>query len=135
MRRFAIFALLFAFVSMLGAADKKHRTKLQIEMQKFAAAMDLMQKGILYNCKECIDDGADRILKNVKVLEKVDVKHFLPEKQKYAYKFAQKTARLIDMYARDVKESFAAGNMDDVINDHTQILRQCNSCHMRIRGW
>ena len=135
MRRFAIFALLFAFVSMLGAADKKHRTKLQIEMQKFAAAMDLMQKGILYNCKECIDDGADRILKNVKVLEKVDVKHFLPEKQKYAYKFAQKTARLIDMYARDAKESFAAGNMDDVINDHTQIIRQCNSCHMRIRGW
>jgi len=117
------------------AADKRGRTKMQTQMQKFAAAMELIQKGILYNCKECIDDGADRILKDVKLLEKVDVKHFLPQNQKYAYKFAQKTARLIDMYAKDIKESFAAGNMDDVINDHSQILRQCNSCHMRIRGW
>ncbi|BCD61187.1 hypothetical protein NitYY0826_C0020 [Nitratiruptor sp. YY08-26] len=116
-------------------ADKKGRTKLQIEMQKFAAGMDLLQKGILYNCKECLDDGSDRILENIKVLEKVDVKHFLPENQKYAYKFAQKTARLIEMYAKDIKESFAKGNMDDVMNDHAQILRQCNSCHIRIRGW
>jgi len=135
MKRSILFVGAFIFALSLQAADKQHRTKLQIEMQKFAAALDLMQKGILYNCKECIDDGADRILQNVKTLEKVDVKHFLPEKQKYAYKFAQKTARLIEMYARDAKESFAQGNMDDVINDHTQILRQCNSCHMRIRGW
>ncbi len=116
-------------------AAEKGRTKMQIEMQKFAAAMELIQKGILYNCKECIDDGADRIIQDVKLLEKVEVKHFLPKNQKYAYKFAQKTARLIDMYAKDIKEAFAAGNMDDVINDHSQILRQCNSCHMRIRGW
>ncbi|BAF69154.1 conserved hypothetical protein [Nitratiruptor sp. SB155-2] len=108
---------------------------MQIEMQKFAAGMELMQKGILYNCKECLDDGADRILKNIKVLEKVDVKHFLPESQKYAYKFAQKTAKLIEMYAKDAKEAFAKGNMEDVMNDHAQLLRQCNSCHMRIRGW
>ncbi len=127
-------ALLVCSVALLFGAQKG-KTKLQIEMQKFAAGMDLIQKGILYNCKECLEDGADRILKDVKVLEKVDVKHFLPENQKYAYKFAQKTASLIEMYAKDIKEAFAAGNMDDVINDHSQILRQCNSCHMRIRGW
>ena len=119
----------------LNAGEKDKRTKLQIEMQKFAAAVELIQKGILYNCQECIDDGADRILSNIKVLERVDVKHFLPQKQKYAYKFVQKTARLIEMYARDINESFKAGNMDDVMNDHAQIIRQCNSCHMRIRGW
>ena len=127
--------VLLALGAALLFAAPKGKSKLQVEMQKFAAGMDLLQKGILYNCKECIDDGADRILKNVKTLEKVDVKHFLPENQKYAYKFAQKTASLIEMYAKDIKEAFAAGNMDDVINDHTQLLRQCNSCHMRIRGW
>ncbi len=125
--------VVFGAALLFGAP--KGKSKLQVEMQKFAAGMDLLQKGILYNCKECLDDGADRILKNIKVLEKVDVKHFLPENQKYAYKFAQKTASLIEMYAKDIKEAFAAGNMDDVINDHTQLLRQCNSCHMRIRGW
>ncbi len=129
---FVPFSLLLIFSLF---ADTKGRTKMQIEMQKFAAGMELIQKGILYNCKECIDDGAERILKNIKVLEKVDVKRFLPKKQKYAYKFAQKTASLIEMYAKDAKESFAQGNIDDVINDHTQLLRQCNSCHMRIRGW
>jgi hypothetical protein len=128
-----IVLLLCGAALLFGA--QKGKSKLQIEMQKFAAGMDLIQKGILYNCKECLDDGADRILKDVKMLEKVDVKHFLPENQKYAYKFAQKTASLIEMYAKDIKEAFAAGNMDDVINDHSQILRQCNSCHMRIRGW
>lgn len=127
--------LMVAVAAGIVFAAPKGKTKLQIEMQKFAAGMDLLQKGILYNCKECLDDGADRILKDIKVLEKVDVKHFLPENQKYAYKFAQKTASLIEMYAKDIKEAFAAGNMDDVINDHSQILRQCNSCHMRIRGW
>ena len=133
MKRVVVIALIFG-VTLFGA-DKKGRTKLQIEMQKFSAGVELIQKGILYNCKECLDDGADRILKNIKVLEKVDVKHFLPENQKYAYKFAQKSARLIEMYAKDAKASFAAGNMDDVINDHNQIIRQCTSCHMRIRGW
>ncbi|BCD67159.1 hypothetical protein [Nitratiruptor sp. YY09-18] len=135
MKKVALFLGAIFMALSVQAADHKGKSKLQIEMQKFAAALDMLQKGILYNCKECIDDGADRILKNVKVLEKVDVKHFLPEKQKYAYKFAQKTARLIELYAKDAKESFAQGNMDDVINDHSQIIRQCNSCHMRIRGW
>jgi len=129
-------ALLVGVVAgVVALAAPEGKSRLQIEMQKLAAGMDLIQKGILYNCRECLEDGADRILKDIKALQRVEVKHFLPENQKYAYKFVQKTGSLIEMYAKDIKEAFAAGNMEDVINDHSQILRQCTSCHTRIRGW
>ncbi len=131
-----IIVLLSLLSIVLYAGGNAQRIK---EMKIFSAAVELIQKGILYNCKECIDDGADRILKNIKLLEEVkDVKEFLPQNQKYAYKFAQKTAKLIEMYAKDLKDQAKNPNninMRDAINDYTQIITQCTSCHMRVRGW
>jgi len=134
MKKLIVSMLFFSVLSWAG--ENAQRVK---EMKIFSAAVELIQKGILYNCKDCIDDGADRVLKNIKLLEEIkDVKEFLPKEQKYAYKFAQKTAKLIEMYAKDLKDQAVDPkniNMQDVINDYSQIIVQCTSCHMRVRGW
>ncbi|SFP91428.1 hypothetical protein [Hydrogenimonas thermophila] len=105
------------------------------DMHKMAGGMKLIQNGFLYRCPEhsCLIDGAERILGVVKTLETQEMKDFLPEDQKYAYKFGQKSARMIELYAKDLIDSAKSNNMDDALEDYNQILRQCASCHLRLR--
>ena len=105
------------------------------DMHKMAGGMKLIQNGFLYRCKnhECMIDGAKRILDVVKTLETQEMKDFLPEDQKYAFKFGQKSARMIELYAKDLIDSAKTNNMDDALEDYNQMLRQCTSCHLRLR--
>ena len=59
----------------------------------------------------------------------------MPKHQSYAVKFAKKRANMIKMYANDLVESVKNGDIDDALEDYHQILRQCTSCHSRIRPW
>jgi len=115
-----------------GEYSKADRIK---DMHKMAGGMKLIQNGFLYRCKdhECIIDGAERILSVVKTLETQEMKDFLPKEQKYAFKFGQKSARMIELYAKDLIDSAKSNNMDDALEDYNQILRQCFSCHLRLR--
>jgi cytochrome c556 len=61
------------------------------------------------------------------------MKYFLPTQQKYAYKFGEKSAKMIELYVNDLNESIKAKNTQDALEDYNQILRQCNSCHIRLR--
>jgi len=105
------------------------------DMHKLAAGMKLIQNGFLYRCPKhsCIIDGAERILEVIKTLETQEMKDFLPKDQKYAFKFGQKSARMIELYAKDLIDSAKSNNMDDALEDYNQMLRQCASCHLRLR--
>ncbi len=132
----AAFALGTMLVGSLNAAEKPDpRLELMKEMRTMMDAMEQIQRGGLYSSSEEMKLGVKKLQGTLKSLESEEVKVILPKDQVYAYKFAQKTAHMLRLYSDDLITSIDAGRMDDALEDYTQLLRQCTSCHIRIRNW
>lgn len=130
------FLLILLATSLLPLFAREYTKSDRIrDMHTMAGGMELIQKGFLYRCpkKSCFKDGAKRILGVVETLKTQEMKDFLPEEQAYAYKFGEKTAKMIELYAKDLIESVNHNQMDDAAEDYYQMFRQCNSCHLRLR--
>lgn len=117
------------------ASERVHRTMLMKDMRSMLDAMEDIQKGGLYSSTEDMKAGVKKLQGTLKVLESDEIKFILPKDQVYAYKFAQKTASMLRLYSDDMVASIEAGRMDDALEDYTQLLKQCTSCHIRIRNW
>ena len=136
MRSFITFALFCLIgLNLLQAQSDDKKARLMTEMKTMLEAMEEIQSGGLYSCGDCMKKGVQKLQGALKSLESEDVKEILPEGQEYAYKFAQKTARMLTLYSSDLVASIEANRMDDALEDYTQLLRQCTSCHIRIRNW
>jgi len=123
-------------MSAIGA-DKNtdHRSVLMRDMRTMLDAMEQIQRGGLYSSTEDMKAGVKKLQGTLKTLESEEVKWILPKDQKYAYQFAQKTAGMLRLYSSDIVTSIDAGRMDDALEDYNQLLKQCTSCHIRIRNW
>lgn len=120
----------------LNAADKKDpRLELMKDMRTMLDAMEQIQRGGLYSSTDEMKAGVKKLQGTLKSLESEEVKVILPKDQVYAYKFAQKTASMLRLYSDDMITSIEAGHMDEALEDYTQLLKQCTSCHIRIRNW
>jgi hypothetical protein len=42
---------------------------------------------------------------------------------------------MLHLYSDDMIISIESGHMDDALEDYSQLLKQCTSCHIRIRNW
>ncbi|MFA5215574.1 hypothetical protein [Sulfuricurvum sp.] len=122
-------------VLSLNAAEKDHRTMLMKDMRSMLEAMEIIQRGGLYSSTEEMKLGVKKLQGTLKVLESEEIKFILPKDQVYAYKFAQKTASMLRLYSDDMITSIEAGHMDEALEDYNQLLKQCTSCHIRIRNW
>ncbi|MGW8168986.1 MAG: hypothetical protein ACWGHH_03175 [Sulfurovaceae bacterium] len=128
--------LLGAFVSVINADETKDpRSILMEDMRTMLESMEQIQRGGLYSSKDDMEAGVKKLQGTIKSLESENVKYILPKDQKYAYAFAQKSAKMLRLYSDDLLVSVKNGHMDDALEDYTQLLRQCTSCHIRIRNW
>lgn len=118
-----------------NAAAKDPRLELMQDMRTMMDAMEQIQRGGLYSSTDEMKAGVKKLQGTLKSLEGEEVKVILPKDQVYAYKFAQKTAQMLRMYSDDMVTSIEAGRMDNALDDYTQLLKQCTSCHIRIRNW
>jgi cytochrome c556 len=132
---FAASSLLAAEKTVIDSKEKVHRTMLMKDMRSMLDAMEEIQKGGFYSSTEDMKTGVKKLQGTLKVLESNEIKFILPKDQVYAYKFAQKTASMLRLYSDDMIASIEAGRMDDALEDYTQLLKQCTSCHIRIRNW
>jgi cytochrome c556 len=131
---FAVGTLLFA--SLEAAAPKKDpRMELMEDMRIMMDAMEQIQRGGMYSSPDEMKEGVKKLQGTLKSLEGEEVKAILPKDQVYAYKFAQKSAQMLRMYSDDLIASVEAGKVDHALDDYTQLLKQCTSCHIRIRNW
>ncbi len=119
----------------INAAEKDHRSMLMKDMRTMLESMEQIQRGGLYSSPDEMKAGIKKLQGTLKSLEGDDVKWILPKDQKYAYQFAQKTASMLRLYSNDMVASIDAGRMDDALEDYNQLLKQCTSCHIRIRNW
>ena len=117
------------------AAEKYTKVDRIKDMLTMADAMERIQKGILFRCTDdkCIPDGVKTIKKVLHTIEKVDPKDFLDEEQIVAHKFAKKTRVMLEMYLDEMEDELRRGNPDEVIHNYSLALRQCTSCHLRLR--
>jgi cytochrome c556 len=130
---FVLLTMLLLIVPL--SANQTQRTKLSSDMRSMLAAMELIQKADFYNDHVMMKNGVKNLKNGLESLRSSDAKKYLPKNQAYADKFAQKRAKMIDMYADDILSSLKDKNMDDALEDYTQILKQCTSCHSRIRSY
>ena len=118
--------------SSLSASDATTE-KLKTTMRGMLSSMELIQKGGFYSDPGMMKSGVTTLKKQISLLDAKNAKTYLPKDEKYAYKFASKREKMIVMYADDIVESLENNNMEDALEDYSQILRQCSSCHLRIR--
>lgn len=109
--------------------------EISTDMRTMLHAMEEIQKAGFYNDTEGMKKGVAKLKSGLQSLITTDAKSYLPDDQAYANKFAQKRARMIEMYANDLVESVKNNKLDEALVDYTQILNECTSCHIRIRNW
>jgi len=127
------FMLLLLSVGL--SANETDRAKLASDMRTMIAAVELIQKGGFYSKPEMMRKGVEKLKKGLVSLESTDASKYLPESKSNAAKFANKRARMIEMYADDLVASVNENNMDEALEDYVQIVKQCSSCHLRIRPY
>ena len=125
--------LLITLLAFLPVGASQKQNILAEDMRTMLSAMEAIQKGGFYNCTSCMEEGVMQLKKGLGSIKSIDAKSFLPEHEAYAYKFAQKQAKMIEMYANDLIDSLKRGDMQEAQNDYSLILQQCTSCHLRIR--
>ncbi len=136
MRKFLTAITLTVLVSgSLSAAEMDHRTMLMKDMRTMLDAMEQIQRGGFYSSPSEMKNGIIKLQGTLKTLESEEIKWILPKDQVYAYKFAQKTASMLRLYSNDMITSIDANRMDEALEDYNQLLKQCTSCHIRIRNW
>lgn len=134
-KSFTLLALSFLLAGSLNASANDHRTMLMKDMRTMLDAMEEIQRGGLYSSTEDMKSGIKKLQSTLKTLESEEIKFILPKDQVYAYKFAQKSAHMLRLYSDDMIVSIEAGRMDEALDDYNQLLKQCTSCHIRIRNW
>lgn len=123
------------FSGSLNAGQVDHRSMMMKDMRTMLEGMEQIQRGGFYSSTEEMKAGVKKLQGTLKTLESDEIKWILPKDQVYAYQFAQKSARMLRLYSDDLIASIDAGHMDEALEDYNQLLKQCASCHIRIRNW
>ncbi|MEN4045831.1 hypothetical protein MLC52_00965 [Sulfurimonas sp. NW15] len=134
MKSLLIMTAIFIFSSSLQAGDTLKQSELASDMRKMLQAVNQIQTAGFYYNKEGMTEGVNKLKSAIGSLTTTDARSYLPANEAYADKFAQKRAKMITMYADDMIVSLNNENIDDAIEDYSQIIRQCTSCHSRIRA-
>jgi cytochrome c556 len=100
------------------------------DMQIMETAMAKIQKGILYNNKDMVLQGVEK-LKNASV----DVEITPKNQMDYSSSFAKKQSKNIIKYADKIKENILLGHKHGASKNYTKVLAECITCHNKIRKW
>jgi len=119
--------------SSLNAGNKTQQAKLASDMRTMLESVVNIQRAGFYNNKEGIKSAAKELIASLDSLITTDASMYLPEDKSNAGKFAKKREKMIRMYAEDLIVAIDAGDFDESLEDYNQILKQCTSCHSRIR--
>ncbi|MBU0719887.1 cytochrome c [bacterium] len=127
--------LAVVLASALSAGNVAKQSQLSSDMRDMLSAIQEIQKSGFYQDYDGMSSGVEKLKAGLKSLTTTDAKSYLPDDQAYADKFAKKRATMIEMYANDLSAAAKAKDMDEALEDYTQLLKQCTSCHSRIRAW
>ncbi len=105
------------------------------DMTAMADGMAEIQKGFLYNSKEMIDSGVQKVRNHAMTIQPPRIGEALSQDQRYAMMFARKQQRKIDEHAARLAQKFADNDKYGAMNHFTKVLKQCTACHVKLRKW
>lgn len=132
MKLLKLTALSLALSAVLFAAPKEDMAQ---DMRTMLKAMEEIQSSGFYNNTAGMQAGVKKLKSGLHTLQSRDAIEYLPHEKAYANKFAKKSADMIGMYADDLLDSLNHQKMDDALENYSLILKQCTSCHTRIRSY
>ena len=133
MKKIMVIVLMISALSTSTMAEQKERIS---DMKHMADGMGLIMNGLLYNYLDNVNAGVKYIKEGVNnINQKGDLKTYLPADTAYAHKFGEKSLRRIMEYSNELTEAMAAKDYDGALESASLLMRQCNSCHARVRGW
>ena len=134
-----IIASIFLVSSLLAidanVTKDMNDSKLSIDMREMLLSMQHIQKSGFYQDYDGMIEGAQSLVGGLKSLQETDAKGYLPYDEAYANKFSKKRTDMILLYANDLIESASTKDMDEALENYTQLMKQCTTCHIRIRTW
>ena len=104
------------------------------DMQMMEQGLQQMQKGFLYNNLDDIQKGAELLKKHTVKIEP-PVEGADEFKKSYAYDLTKREAKKIINFADDAVERYKNHKPKQAMNSFTKVLKQCMTCHARIRKW
>lgn len=116
------------------SADKIKDKRLEV-MHTYTKALHTLQDGFLYNRENQIIDGAKQILKIAKEVRSHNMKDHLPPNQAYTFKFAQKITDRITVHSEAIIDATKRKKPLEAMDEFNYVIKQCTSCHLRVRGW
>ena len=121
-------------VKAVASSDRATSTsKLASDMRSMLSSVVDIQRAGFYNNKTGIKEATKKLVSRLDTLLTTDPTTYLPDNQVNDVAFAKKRERMIKLYADDLIASIDANDMDEAMENYNQILRQCTSCHSRIR--
>ncbi len=127
MRKIMISLLIVSSMTLnVQAYDQVERIQ---DMQIMEVSMAKIQKGILYNNKKMVLRGVENLKRASNKIE------IAQTDMDYSATFAKKQAKNISRYADKLKESIEANQKHAATTNYTKVLRECVSCHNKIRKW
>ena len=104
------------------------------DMRAMEDGMQQMQKGFLYNNLQDIQKGAELLKKHTAKIEP-PVEGADAFKRSYAYDLTKREAKKIIKLADEAVKEYKDHRARQAMNNYTKILKQCMTCHARIRKW
>lgn len=105
------------------------------DMQMMEQAVQQMEKGFLYNNLQDITKGAALLKKHTQKIEPPVSKDADSFKRNYAYDITRREAKKIIQLADESVKQYKENRPKQAMNSYTKILKQCMTCHARIRKW
>ncbi len=105
------------------------------DMTMMEQAVQQMQKGFLYNNLKDISEGAKLLKEHTSRIEPPISKDADTFKRSYAYDITKREAKKIINLANSSVKKYKEHRPKQAMNEFTKILKQCMTCHARIRKW
>jgi len=122
-------------ITLLGANAFAYTDEDRIkDMQMLEKATQQMQHGFLYNNIDDIKAGAALLKKHAQTIQP-PVKVGEVFKNNYAYTVTKREAKEMITYTDEAVANYEEFKPKQAMNSFTKVLKQCMTCHARIRKW
>lgn len=130
MKKILVGLSLFAALGLHASDD------IQTTMKDMRDGLVQVQDGFLYNNKEGILSGIEKITKANKIFhDEKSAASFLPKDKKKYSKIAYISTKNLNVYLTTMKDFVEEGSIINASDAYSGVVHSCTHCHAITRGW
>ena len=131
MKRVTISIVLLS--TILFGSGEKNVNRVQT-MQNMETALATIQKGLLYNNRNIVSNGVEKLKQNTQNINSFKISDI--HKSQFKEKdFAKTEAKAITVLADKILKEFDSPDKSTILDTYAKIQNQCITCHKIVRKW